>query len=121
MLTPEEWVRQHFIQYIIREKGFPGGLIKLESSVHYHQRQGRYDVLCLGRDGNPLLLIECKAPDIKINQGTFDQIARYNTDLKVPYLAATNGLEHYFMRIDFEERKVLYLKELPDYQYITSQ
>ncbi len=119
VLTPEEWVRQHFVQYLIKEKGFPQGLFRLENTVFHHQRKGRYDVMCINREGAPVLLIECKAPSVRLTQETFDQIGRYNSKLKVPYLAVTNGLSHFFMKIDFEERRVNFLEDLPHYQYLS--
>lgn len=100
VLTPEEWVRQHFLQYLISEKGFPKGLLKIEVGIQGAQRGGRYDALFLSRSGKPLVLIECKAPGVSITKETFFQIARYNTQFRVPYMAVTNGLEHFFLEID---------------------
>lgn len=118
ILTPEEWVRQHFIQFLILKKGFPKGLFKIEGGVSHHQRKGRYDAMVANRQGKPLMLIECKAPSVVITQETFYQIARYNTEMQVPYLAVTNGLQHYFMQIDLQEKQLNFLDELPDYQYL---
>lgn len=118
VLTPEEWVRQHFLQYLISEKGFPKGLLKIEGGIPGAQRAGRYDALFLNRSGKPLLLIECKAPGIKITKETFFQIARYNTQFQVPYLAVTNGLEHFFLQIDLVNKNLNSLEDLPHYQYI---
>jgi hypothetical protein len=117
-LTPEEWVRQHFLHYLMQERGFPRGLLSLEAGVAYHQRKGRYDALWIGRDGKPLLLVECKAPHVHINQETFDQVARYNHRLQAPYVAVTNGIAHYYMRIDFHGNQVFFLDDMPHYQYL---
>jgi hypothetical protein len=118
VLTPEEWVRQHFVQFLISEKGFPKSLFLLENVVFHHQRKGRFDVMCVDRNGKPILLVECKAPYVKMTQGTFDQIGRYNSKLKVPYLAVTNGLQHYFMQVDFEKSAIKFIEELPHYEYL---
>ncbi len=118
-LTPEEWVRQHFVHYLIEHRNFPKGLLKLENAVKYHQRSGRYDAVFLDRTGKPFLLVECKAPTVKITQETFDQVKRYNTQLNAPYIAITNGLTHFFMKIDFHENKVFFLDDIPHYQYLS--
>jgi len=120
VLTPEEWVRQHFVQYLISVKGFPKGLFRLESTVFHHQRKGRFDLLCMDNCNQPVLLVECKAPGIQITQETFDQIGRYNSKLRVPYLAVTNGLEHYFMQADFQKSKANFLEDLPHFQYLVT-
>lgn len=117
-LTPEEWVRQHFIQFLVKEKGFPAGLFSIEAKVLHHQREGRYDALCMSRLGKPCMLIECKAPAVKISAETFDQVIRYNKTIGAPYLALTNGLEHFIMRVDFQERQVIFMEEIPEYQYL---
>lgn len=121
VLTPEEWVRQHFIQFLISEKGFPRGLLKLEGAVKNQQRSGRYDALFLDKKGQPLVLIECKAPEVKITGETFFQIARYNTILKVSFLAVSNGLEHFFLKVDFVENKLTTLDDIPQYSYLVKQ
>ncbi len=94
-LTPEEWVRQNFIQYLIDEKKYPASLMVLEYALKYNNMQKRADILCFNKEGAPQLMVECKAASVPINQKVFDQIARYNFSLKVPYLVVTNGLEHY--------------------------
>lgn len=118
VLTPEEWVRQHMVMYLINEKKFPAGLLKLETGVKYHQRFGRTDALFLNRDGSPLVLIECKAPGIKIDRETFYQVARYNSAFESPYVIMTNGLEHMVIHIAIQERKILSLTDLPEYKYL---
>jgi len=118
VLTPEEWVRQHMVMYLVQEKKFPAGLLKLETGIKHNQRFGRTDALFLNRDGKPLLLIECKAPDVKIDRETFYQVARYNSAIESPYVIMTNGLEHMVIHLAIQERKILSLMDLPEYKYL---
>jgi len=118
VLTPEEWVRQHMVMYLIKEKSFPAGLLKMETGVKHSQRFGRTDALFLDRNGKPLVLIECKAPGIKIDRETFYQVARYNSAIESPYVIMTNGLEHMVIHLAIQERKILSLTDLPDYKYL---
>lgn len=115
VLTPEEWVRQHVVQFLIQEKKYPKSYINVEKQIKINQTNKRYDIVVFEPDGTIFLLIECKAPQININQTTFDQIARYNLELKAKYLMVTNGLNHYFCQMDFDNEKYLFLKELPDF------
>lgn len=114
-LTPEEWVRQNFIQFLILEKLFPAGLIAIEKALVVNTMSRRTDAVVHDKNGFPLVIIECKAPEVKISQKTFDQIARYNMTLKVKYLIVTNGLVHYACSIDFENQSYSFLKEIPMY------
>jgi hypothetical protein len=114
LLTPEEWVRQHVIEFLLIEKKYPKSLINVEKVVKVNGMNKRYDVVVFNSDGSIFLLIECKAPEVKIDQKTFDQIARYNLILNAQYLMVTNGLNHYFCEMDFENEKYSFLKELPD-------
>lgn len=114
-LTPEEWVRQHFVQYLIQELGVPGGLVAVESLVRVHGQPQRADVVVHDRRGEALLLVECKQPGTPIEQHVFDQCARYNAALRAPYLAVTNGREHYACILDFDARTYDFLNDLPDY------
>lgn len=118
VLTPEEWVRQHMVMYLIQEKKFPAGLLKLETGIRHNQRFGRTDALFLNRNGKPLLLIECKAPDVKIDRETFYQVARYNSAIESPYVIMTNGLDHMVIHLAIQERKILSLTDLPEYKYL---
>lgn len=111
-LTPEEWVRQNFVKYLIQEKNFPSSLIILEKGLKLNELSKRADVL-IYRDSSPILLVECKAPEVKITQNTFDQIARYNLVFKVPYLIVTNGINHYCCTINFENNSFDFLTEIP--------
>jgi hypothetical protein len=116
ILTPEEWVRQHVVQFLIEEKKYPKSLINVEKVLKINNLIKRYDIVVYKSDGSIFILIECKAPEVKISQSTFDQIARYNMTLKSNYLMVTNGLNHYFCQMDFENEKYHFLKELPNYQ-----
>ena len=113
ILTPEEWVRQHVVLYLLTEKSFPKSWINVEKQIKMNGLTKRYDVVVFNPDGSIFLLVECKAPEIKISQHTFDQIARYNLALKAQYLMVTNGLEHYFCQMDYENKKYHFLQELP--------
>ena len=115
IITPEEWVRQHFVQYLIRQKAYPKTLIGLEGGHKLHGMARRTDILVRNNKGEKVLLVECKAPSVSISQHVFDQIARYNMVHKVPLLAVTNGLQHYYCRIDFENKRYNFLEELPGY------
>jgi len=117
-MTPEEWVRQHFIHYLIDEKKTPSGLIRVESGLRLNNTSKRSDILVCDRNGKPLMIIECKAGYIKISQDTFDQIARYNMSLKVKYLVVTNGLQHFCCQINYEKKSYQFLKQIPDYHEI---
>ena len=115
IITPEEWVRQHFVQYLINQKHFPKSLIKLEGGHKLHGMQKRSDIVVHNSAGEKILLVECKAPAVAIDQKTFDQVARYNMVHKVKLVAVSNGLAHYYCRIDFETRQYQFIEELPDY------
>lgn len=118
-LTPEEWVRQHVIQYLLIEKRTPKALMGIEVSLTLNELQKRADMVIYSRTNMaPLLLVECKAPHINITQSVFEQIARYNMVLKVPYLMITNGLTHYFCSIDFENQSYTFLTDLPIYDQL---
>ena len=116
VLKPEEWVRQHCLKFLIEEKKYPKSLINVEKSLKINNLTKRYDIVVYNSDGSILLIIECKSPKIKISQDTFDQIARYNLILKASYLMVTNGLNHYYCNIDFENESYNFLKEIPSYK-----
>ncbi len=118
VITPEEWVRQHFVQYLIRQKHYPKTLIKLEGGHKLNGMAKRSDIVVFNPGGEKILLVECKAPSVPIDQKTFDQVARYNMVHKVKLLAVSNGLQHYYCRIDFEKRGYQFIEELPDYKDI---
>jgi hypothetical protein len=119
VLTPEEWVRQHFVQYLINEKSYPSALISIEQYFTYHKLSRRTDVIIHNRKGSPVMLVECKAPDVRISQKVFDQIALYNLQFGVSYLAVTNGMNHFCCLLDTDRRKFTYLKDIPGYDQIS--
>ena len=115
-LTPEEWVRQHVVQFLMIEKNYPKSLLNVEKVLQVNGLRKRYDIVVYNSDGTIHILIECKAPEVPISQSTFDQIAQYNMTLQSNYLMVTNGLNHYFCQMDNENEKYQFLNELPDYQ-----
>jgi hypothetical protein len=116
VLQPEEWVRQHCLQFLIQAKKYPKSLINVEKELLVNGLKKRYDIVVYNSDGSIRLVVECKAPHISIHQDTFDQIARYNLALKANYLMITNGLNHYYCIIDYEHERYQFLKELPEYK-----
>ena len=114
-LTPEEWVRQHTIQFLLKEKKYPQSLMNVEKQIQVNQLPKRYDIVVYRSDGSIFLAVECKAPQVKITQQIFDQIARYNMTLKAENLMVTNGLHHIFYQIDYVNQKYVFLEELPDF------
>ncbi len=121
MLTPEEWVRQNFARYLAESKHFPATLMALERSLRLNQHDFRTDVVLFSRKGNPLVVVECKAPEVKISQQVFDQIARYNLELRVAFLIVTNGINHYCCRFDQSLQTYTFLPEIPDYQELEGE
>lgn len=115
VLTPEEWVRQHVVLFLIEEKKYPISLIAVEKQLKINSLLKRTDVVVFNTKGTPEILIECKAPSVAISQATFDQIARYNLSAQSNYLMVTNGLNHYFCQIDKENETYVFLKEIPNY------
>lgn len=113
-LNPEEWVRQNFLQYLIHEKGYSSNLMAVEMGFQLHKIQYRADIVVFDKNGTPSLIVECKSPEIQINQSHFDQITRYNYELKVRYLIVTNGMEHYCASIDYAGKTYQFLKSIPD-------
>lgn len=115
VLQPEEWVRQHVLRYLVFTKNYPKSLINVEKQLTVNKLKKRYDVVVFNPDGTIFLLVECKAPEVGITQSTFDQIAQYNYKLKAENLMVTNGLEHYYCEIDFENEKYRFLEDIPDF------
>ena len=115
LLTPEEWVRQHCINFLNSELGYPKSLINVEKQIKIHGRLKRYDIVVYTPQGSVNILVECKAPSILISQDTFDQIAKYNMTLNSMYLMLTNGKDHYFCFMDFENKTYRFISELPKY------
>jgi len=115
VLQPEEWVRQHVVHFLISDKNYPKSLINIEKQMTVNGIKKRYDIVVFRPDGSIFLLVECKAPTITINQETFNQIAGYNMKLDASYLMVTNGLKHYYCKMDYEEEKYYFLKAIPDF------
>ncbi|WP_420601911.1 type I restriction enzyme HsdR N-terminal domain-containing protein [Flagellimonas sp.] len=115
LLQPEEWVRQHVVHFLINTKKYPKSLINVEKQLNVNGLKKRYDVVVFKSNGTIDILVECKAPEIKIDQTTFDQIAQYNLSLRSNHLMVTNGLEHYYCKMDFDHEKYMFLKEIPDF------
>lgn len=112
-LTPEEWVRQHLIHFLINEHHYPKALMRVEGGLSYHGLPRRTDLVVYDREGKPFLLVECKDVGVPLTQEVFDQAARYNFILKAPYLLLTNGLEHSCFRIHFEAQTFSLLQNIP--------
>jgi hypothetical protein len=119
VVTPEEWVRQNLVRYFIEVKEVPASLMRVEVGLKLNKMQRRADVVVYNNNGLPLLIAECKAPSVKITQQAFDQIARYNIPLKVKYLVVTNGLVHYFCRIDEATGSYEFLNWVPGYNELS--
>ena len=116
MLTPEEWVRQHVLQWLTNDKGYPISLINVEKEIRVGNTRKRYDIVVFKPDGSLYIIVECKAPKVQITQATFDQIARYNLELQADLLMVTNGLSHYYCKVDSVAERYDFLRELPDYK-----
>jgi len=117
VLTPEEWVRQHTLAYLMQEKQMPKTLINVERKIIIYGVPKRYDIVVHYPNGSICLLVECKAPNVIINQEVFDQIAQYNLSLKADMLMVTNGLNHYFCSLDYHHKTYRFLKSLPSYSF----
>jgi len=115
LLTPEEWVRQHCLHFLMEEKKYPIGLINVEKKIEIFGKQKRYDIVVYNKTGTVAVLVECKAPKIEINQGVFDQIARYNLSVDSTYLMVTNGLKHVYCQMDYQAQAYNFLQDLPPY------
>ena len=115
VLTPEEWVRQHFIHYLNNEKNYPMGLMGVEKMVKYNALKTRADIVLYTTEGKAKMIVECKAPNVKITQDTFNQIAKYNSQLKVKYLVVTNGMKHYCCKMEYNTNEIKFLEEIPTY------
>lgn len=115
-LTPEEWVRQHFVSFLITHLGYPAGLMANEVSLSLNGTSRRSDTVVYDSSAQPLVIVEYKAPSVRITQKTFDQIVRYNMVFKAPYLIVSNGLNHYCCHIDFVNHSYKFLQDIPSYQ-----
>lgn len=115
-LTPEEWVRQHFVNFLLTKKGYPVALLANEVQISLNKQSRRCDTVVYDRTLTPLMIVEYKAPEVAITQSVFDQIVRYNIVLRVKYLMVSNGLSHYGCIMDYENNTFSYLPDIPDYK-----
>lgn len=118
-LSPEEWVRQHFINFLIRVKHVPPNLLAVEMQLDLNGLTKRCDLVVYSRNMKPILLVECKAPEVSITQDTFDQIARYNLVLDVALLSVTNGLSHFYCTMDHRKKSYRFIEDLPLYEALS--
>ena len=115
-LTAEEWVRQNCIKFLINEKKYKSQLIAIEKKIILNNLTKRFDIIAYDNNGDPNLLVECKAPNIAVRQETFDQILTYNRVINSKYLMITNGIIHYYCKIDNIDNKINFLKDIPNYK-----
>ncbi len=121
VLTPEEWVRQHVLNHLVHDLRCPVSLVAMERIITLNDLTKRADIVVHGRDGKALLLVECKAPEVKVDQAVFEQAARYNLVFRVRYLLVTNGLLHYCCRLDLDKGTVEFLPRLPDFEQMSAR
>ena len=114
-LTPEEWVRQNFVAFLIHHKGFKPALMANEMTLELNGNRRRCDTLVADRQGSPLVIVEYKAPDVTVTQAVFDQIVRYNMSLHAEYLVVSNGMNHYCCKIDYVNNTYHFIPQIPDY------
>jgi hypothetical protein len=117
-LTPEEWVRQHFLQFMHRQLGYPKALLKVEFGIKYNKRKKRPDIVAYDNSGNVFLIVECKSAKIKIGKDVFEQVSVYNKTLQAQYLVVTNGLEHYCCAKDEKTSTFRFVEKIPSYKAI---
>jgi len=115
VLTQEEWVRQHFIRFLNTEKKYPLGLMRVEKIIKYNNLRTRADIVLYNTDGKPNMIVECKAPNVKITQDSFNQIAKYNFQLRVELLVVTNGLQHFCCKMDYNKNEIKFVEEIPSF------
>ncbi|MFU8843236.1 MAG: type I restriction enzyme HsdR N-terminal domain-containing protein [Bacteroidales bacterium] len=118
VLTPEEWVRQNFVLYLIRVKGYPQSLIAVEPGLKLGRMPKRADVVIYDSRAVPLAIVECKAPEVPIDSGVFDQVVRYNMALHVKYIMMTNGMVHYCCRLNYDDLSYRFLEDIPTYEHL---
>ncbi len=117
-LTPEEWVRQNFVHYLSNQLEYPAGLMAIETLVKINTLKQRADIVVYNRKGKPVMIVECKAPTVKLNNSVFEQAARYNRNLGVDYLMVTNGIKHYCAQLNRENGSYKMLEAIPGYEEI---
>ena len=115
VLQPEEWVRQHLLHFLVKERNYPLGHINVEKQFTLNTLRKRYDIVVYNPDGSIKILAECKRPGIAINQEVFNQAARYNRLLNARYFIITNGLQHHVCEVDYQEEKYRFLTDIPEF------
>jgi hypothetical protein len=115
VLTPEEWVRQHFINYLVTDLKYPRSLIKVEGGLKFNQLSKRSDVVVFDREGKPWMVVECKSPTVALSQESLVQASTYNASLRAKYITITNGLSHHCAEIVWAEGKTVVLDALPEF------
>ena len=115
-LLPEEWVRQHFIHYLLRELHYPPTLIRMEHPLMYSTKKKRADILVYNSEGKPYMIVECKAASIPLTQKVVEQVTHYNLQLKARYLVITNGMKHICCKMDYEAKKAIALSDIPPFE-----
>lgn len=116
LLTPEEWVRQHIVFYLVDQKGFPASLIGIEKSIVINTRKKRFDIVCFNNRAEPILIVECKAPEIKLSRNTIEQVNRYNEVIGAAIMMITNGMDTFLMKKNSSNNIISYLNDIPHYQ-----
>ncbi len=117
-LQPEEWVRQNFLAFMEHHLCYPKGLLSVEMPISLNGLTRRCDIVAFNKSGKPKLIVECKAPSVKISQKAFTQIATYNLKLNVDYLIVTNGLNHYCCKMNYTENSYIFIEEIPKFQQL---
>jgi len=120
-LTPEEWVRQHFIQFMIEAKGYPAAYLAIEKQLNLNGMKKRCDAILYDNTGQPIMIIEFKAPNVLISQATFDQVAVYNSKLNVDFFIISNGIEHYCCRVNIQTARYEFFTEIPHFSVLQSE
>jgi len=118
LLTPEEWVRQNFMRYLLEEKGYIQSLVQVEMFFKLNRLSKRADIALFDRKGKPKVLVECKSPKVAISQAVFEQVARYNLSFKVDFLIVTNGMQHFCCKMDYEKKSYTFVNEIPSFEMI---
>ena len=114
-LTPEEWVRQHFVHFLVEHKGYPKGLLQNEMELRVGEKRLRCDTVVYDRQMRPLMIVEYKAPDVELTERVVEQVMAYNSLLQVDYVAISNGRQHFCWRLDYEKREYSQVANIPDY------
>jgi predicted type IV restriction endonuclease len=117
-LTPEEWVRQHFVHFLVKHRNVPMSHITVEKSIRVSYLAKRADIIVYKGGMKPVLAVECKAPSVEINEEVFYQVLRYNMALRVDYLIVTNGLRHIYCKVNYEHQKAIFIEDLPFYDQL---